>query len=48
MYTVESNGVIQKFDSEVEALCVLATLKAFNHKAIMYKAKTIKIVYNLL
>lgn len=46
MYTVESNGVIQKFDSEVEALCVLATLKAFNYKAKMYK--TIKIVYNLL
>lgn len=46
MYTVESNGVIQKFDSEAEALCVFATLKAFNYKAKMYK--TIKIVYNLL
>ena len=43
MFIVESHGIIQKFDSEVDATCVFATLKTFGYSANLYKALKILI-----
>lgn len=46
MFIVQSNGIEQKFDSKVEALCVAATLKAFGYQVEVYEK--INIVYRYL